>query len=72
MTAIDINAWGEQEMNDLLHDHSRWGAGDQVGAGNLLTQERRLSALRSICNLPADNHREVSKTSHNTSVRARH
>jgi hypothetical protein len=35
-------------MNDLLHDHSRWGTGDQLGAGNLLTQERRLSALRSI------------------------
>src|SRR5215475_15255899 len=39
---------GERGMNDLLHDHSRWGAGDQLGAGNLLTQERRLSALHSI------------------------
>jgi kynurenine formamidase len=35
-------------MNDL-HDHSRWGHADQLGAGNLLTTERRLSALRSIC-----------------------
>jgi len=40
-------------MNDLLHDHarlghSRWGAADQLGAGNLLTRERRLAALRSI------------------------
>ena len=40
-------------MNDLLHDHarsghSRWGVDDQLGAGNLLTQERRLAALRSI------------------------
>jgi kynurenine formamidase len=30
------------------HDHSRWGAGDQIGAGNLLTVERRLAALRSV------------------------
>jgi hypothetical protein len=35
-------------MNDVRHDHSRWGPGDQLGAGNLLTPERRLSALRSI------------------------
>jgi hypothetical protein len=40
-------------MNEVLHDpsdsgHSRWGRDDQLGAGNLLTQERRLSALRSI------------------------
>jgi kynurenine formamidase len=35
-------------MNEVLHDHSRWGPNDQLGAGNLLTQERRLSALRSI------------------------
>ena len=32
----------------IKHDHSRWGAGDQLGAGNLLTQERRLAALRAI------------------------
>jgi hypothetical protein len=30
------------------HDHSRWGAADQLGAGHLLTQERRLLFLRSI------------------------
>ncbi|MBV8409662.1 MAG: cyclase family protein [Alphaproteobacteria bacterium] len=40
-------------MNEVRHDpahsgHSRWGADDQLGAGNLLTQERRLAALRSI------------------------
>ena len=35
-------------MNEVLHDHSRWGPDDQLGAGNLLTPERRLSALRSI------------------------
>jgi kynurenine formamidase len=40
-------------MNEVLHDpshpgHSRWGRDDQLGAGNLLTQERRLAALRSI------------------------
>ena len=35
-------------MNEVLNDHSRWGRDDQLGAGNLLTPERRLSALRSI------------------------
>jgi kynurenine formamidase len=35
-------------MTIALHDHSRWGATDQLGAGNLLTQERRLLSLRSI------------------------
>ncbi len=35
-------------MADTIHDHSRWGASDQLGAGNLLTPERRLAALRSI------------------------
>jgi kynurenine formamidase len=33
-------------MTACVHDHSRWGAGDQIGAGNLLTPERRLAALR--------------------------
>jgi kynurenine formamidase len=37
-------------MSDATHDHSRWGPGDQLGAGNLLTVERRLAALRSIRN----------------------
>lgn len=35
-------------MTACLHDHSRWGAGDQIGAGNLLTPERRLAALRLV------------------------
>jgi kynurenine formamidase len=35
-------------MTGLGHDHSRWGEGDQIGAGNLLTVERRLAALRSV------------------------
>ena len=40
-------------MSELVHDHSqwphsRWGADDQIGAGNLLTVERRLAALRSV------------------------
>lgn len=35
-------------MSGLAHDHSRWGAADQIGAGNLLTVERRLAALRSV------------------------
>ena len=26
------------------HDHSRWGPTDQIGAGNLLTVEKRLAA----------------------------
>ena len=35
-------------MSNPPHDHSRWGADDQIGAGNLLTVERRLAALRSV------------------------
>lgn len=35
-------------MSGLVHDHSRWGAADQIGAGNLLTVERRLAALQSV------------------------
>ncbi|HEV2187741.1 MAG TPA: cyclase family protein [Stellaceae bacterium] len=35
-------------MTHAIHDHSKWGPADQLGAGNLLTQERRLSSLRSI------------------------
>ncbi len=30
------------------HDHSRWGPTDQIGAGNLLTVEKRLAALQSV------------------------
>ena len=40
-------------MSGPVHDHAqwphqRWGADDQIGAGNLLTVERRLAALRSV------------------------
>lgn len=32
-------------MTDCIHNHSRWGIGDRIGAGNLLTAQRRLDAL---------------------------
>lgn len=32
-------------MTNCIHDHSPWGAGDQLGAGNLLTPETTLAAL---------------------------
>ena len=32
----------------MIHDHSKWGPADQVGAGNLLTVEKRLAALASV------------------------
>jgi len=35
-------------MTGLVHDHSRWGAADRIGAANLLTVEKRLEALRSV------------------------
>ncbi len=35
-------------MPAVTHDHSRWGPTDQIGAGNLLTAERRLAALASV------------------------
>ena len=35
-------------MTACAHDHSRWGAADQIGAANLLTPEKRLAALRSV------------------------
>jgi kynurenine formamidase len=31
-----------------VHDHSRWGPADQIGAANLLTVDKRLAALRSV------------------------
>ncbi|MGH7093834.1 MAG: cyclase family protein [Stellaceae bacterium] len=31
-----------------VHDHSRWGPADQIGAANLLTAEKRLNALRLV------------------------
>lgn len=35
-------------MTTCVHDHSRWGAADQLGAANLLTADKRLAALRSV------------------------
>jgi len=35
-------------MSGLIHDHSKWGPTDQIGAGNLLTPEKRLAALASV------------------------
>ena len=32
-------------MSGALHDHRQWPAGDQLGAGNYLTAEKRLEAL---------------------------
>jgi hypothetical protein len=32
----------------MIHDHAKWGPTDQVGAGNLLTAEKRLEALASV------------------------
>ncbi|WP_428483228.1 cyclase family protein [Rhodopila sp.] len=35
-------------MPNLIHSHSQWGPTDQVGAGNLLTVEKRIAALTSV------------------------
>jgi kynurenine formamidase len=35
-------------MPNLIHSHSQWGPADQIGAGNLLTVEKRLAALASV------------------------
>lgn len=35
-------------MTCCVHDHSRWGAADQIGAANLLTPAKRLAALRTV------------------------
>jgi kynurenine formamidase len=35
-------------MTLCIHDHGRWGKGDQLGAGHLLTPERTLAALREV------------------------
>jgi kynurenine formamidase len=32
----------------MIHDHAQWGPTDQLGAGNLLTAEKRLAALASV------------------------
>lgn len=38
----------EPNMTNCIHDHSRWGAADQLGAGNLLTPANTLAALGSV------------------------
>jgi len=30
-------------MTNCIHDHGRWGKGDQIGAGHLLTPELPLT-----------------------------
>lgn len=35
-------------MNGCVHDHSRWGAADRIGAANQITAEKRREALHSI------------------------
>lgn len=35
-------------MTNCIHDHGRWGKGDQIGAGHLLTPERTLAAMKSV------------------------
>ncbi len=35
-------------MTNCVHDHARWGATDQTGAGNLLTPEVTLAALGAV------------------------
>lgn len=35
-------------MSSLIHSHAQWGPADQIGAGNLLTAERRLAALATV------------------------
>lgn len=35
-------------MTSCIHDHGRWGKGDQLGAGHFLTPERTLKALKSV------------------------
>jgi kynurenine formamidase len=35
-------------MTSCIHDHGRWGKGDQLGAGHFLTPERTLAALKMV------------------------
>lgn len=35
-------------MTGCVHDHSRWGAADRIGAANQITAEKRREALRGI------------------------
>ena len=37
-------------MTNCVHDHARWGAGDQLGAaGHFLNQATTLAALSKVC-----------------------
>lgn len=38
----------EETGRPMIHSHSQWGPTDQIGAGNLMTAEKRLTALASI------------------------
>ena len=38
----------EPSMTNCIHDHNRWGVGDQLGAAHLLTPEVTLKALRNV------------------------
>ena len=35
-------------MTNCIHDHARWGTGDQFGAANLLSPENTAAALSSV------------------------
>ena len=35
-------------MTNCIHDHSRWGNGDQLGAANLLTSKNTMEALAGV------------------------
>lgn len=35
-------------MTSCIHDHGRWGRGDEIGAGHLLTPDRARAALHSV------------------------
>lgn len=37
-------------MTNCIHDHGRWGKGDQLGAGHFLTPDVTLAALRMVKN----------------------
>src|SRR5471030_1135017 len=38
----------QEGVRAMIHDHSKWGPADQMGAGNLLTVEKRLAALAGV------------------------
>jgi kynurenine formamidase len=44
-----MQSYSQETLRDIMiHSHANWGPADQIGAGNLLTPERRLAALASI------------------------